>query len=159
MESLARSCALNSGCVAAASCIVHLQVAGLRVGEESLEHLRSLSAFTDFGIDHHVLRVEGADGQKPRSKYVWDGVDSLEGSISDLAHVDGMGRAIRRVCRLVLEIEKNEFLAKFSVLHAHAAWREWIVSDDAASPHLMELGVGHGEQRAELIRRKPKNAK
>jgi hypothetical protein len=40
---------------------VHLQVAGLWVDEESLEHLGSLSAFTDFGIDHHVLPVEGAD--------------------------------------------------------------------------------------------------
>src|SRR5213593_4586149 len=53
------SCALNSGRVAAAPCIVHLQIAGLWVGEESLEHLGRLSAFTDFGIDHHVLRVEG----------------------------------------------------------------------------------------------------
>src|ERR1700682_709333 len=106
MESLARSCALNPGSVTAAPCIVHLQVAGLRVGEESLEHCRSLSAFTDFGIDHHVLRVEGADSQKPRRKYFWDGVDSLEGLISDLANVDGMRRAIWRICRLVLEIEK-----------------------------------------------------
>ena len=145
MESLARSCTHDSGCVAAAPCIVYLQVAGLRVGEESLEHLRSLSAFTDFSIDHHVLRVEGVDSQEPRRKHLWDGVDSLEGLISNLAHVDGMGRAVWRVCRLVLEIEKKKFLAKFSVLHAHAARHEWIVSDDAASPPLKELGVVHGE--------------
>jgi hypothetical protein len=100
------SCALNSGSVTTAPCIVHLQVAGLRVGEESFEHRSSLSASTDFGINHHVLRVEGADRQKPRRKYFWDGVDSLEGLISDLANVDGMRRAIWRICRLVLEIEK-----------------------------------------------------
>ena len=147
IEYLVRSCALNS------------QVAGLWVGEESLEHLGSLSAFTDFGIDHHVLRVEGADSQEPRRKHLWDGVDSLEGLISDLAHTDGMGRAVGRVCWLVLEIEKKKFLAKFSVLHAHAAWQAWVVSDDAASPELMEPGVVHGEERTELIRRKPENAK
>ena len=129
------------------------------VGEESLEHLRRLSAFTDFGIDHHVLGVKGANSQEPRRKHLWDGVDRLEGLIGDLAHVDGMGRAVGRVCRLVLEIEKKKFLAKLSVLHAHAAWHARIVSDDAASPQLMELGVGHGEERSELIGRKPKNAK
>jgi hypothetical protein len=138
---------------------VHVQVAGLWIGEESLEHLGSLSACTDFGIDHHVLRVEGADSQEPRRKHLRDGVDSLEGSIRGLAHVDGMGCAIWRVCRLVLEIEKKKFLAKFSVLHAYPAWHGWIVGDDATSPQLMELGVGHGEERTELIRRKPKNAK
>src|SRR5205807_9790476 len=74
---LARSCALNPGCVAAAPCVVHLQVAGLRIGEESLEHPGRLSAFTDFGIDHHVLRVEGADSQEPRRQHLWDDVDSL----------------------------------------------------------------------------------
>lgn len=159
MPSRARSCPLDSGCVTAAPCIVDLQVRGLRVGEELLEHLRSLSAFTDFRIDHHVPDIEGADSEKPRRKYIRDGVDSVEGSIGDLPHVDGMGGAIGRVCRLVLEIEKQKFLAKFGVRHAHAAWHEWIVGNDAASPHLMELGVGHGEQRAELIRRKSKNAK
>lgn len=151
--------ALNSSCVAAAPRIVHLQVAGLWVDEKSLEHLGRLSALTDFGIDHHVLRVEGADSQEPRRKHLRDGVDSREGLISDLAHVDGMGRAVWRVCRLVLEIEKKKFLAKFSVLQAHAAWHAWIVSDDAASPQVMEPGVGHGEERTELTRRKPENAK
>ena len=102
MEALARSCALNSGSITAAPCIVHLQIAGLWVGEESLEHLGSLSAFTDFGIDHHVLRIEGADSQEPRRKHLRDGVDSLEGSISDLAHIDGMSCAVWCVCRLVL---------------------------------------------------------
>jgi hypothetical protein len=136
-----------------------LQVAGLRVGEESLERLGSQSAFTDFGIDHHVLRVEGADSQEPRRKHLRDGVDCLEGLICDLAHVDGMGRAVWRVCRLVLEIEKKKFLAELSVLHAHATWHAWIVSDDAACPQLMEPGVVHGEERTELTRRKPKNAK
>ena len=120
-DRLASSCALNSSSVTAAPCIVDLQVCGLRVGEKSLEHHRSLSAFTDFGIDHHVLRVEGADSQKARRKYFWDGVNSLEGSIGDLAHVDSMARAIRRICRLVLEIDKEKFLAKFRMLHAHAA--------------------------------------
>jgi len=138
---------------------VYLQVAGSWVGEESLEQLGRLSAFTDFGIDHHVLRVEGADRQEPRRKHLWDGVDSLEGSIGDLAHVDGVGRAVGRVCRLVLEIEKKKLFAKFSVLHAHAARHAWIVSDDAASPELMELGVVHGEERTKLIRRKPEDAK
>jgi len=136
-----------------------LQVAGLWVGEESLEHLGSLSAFTDFGIDHHVLRVEGADSQEPRRKHLWDDVDSLESLIGDLAHVDRMRRAVGRVCRLVLEIEKKKFLAKLSVLHAYSAWHEWVVCDDATSPEPMELGVGHCEERAELIRRKPKDAK
>jgi hypothetical protein len=136
-----------------------LQVAALWIGEESLEHLRRLGAFTDFGIDHHVLRVEGADSQEPRRKHLRDGVDCLEGLICDLAHVDGMGRAVWRVCRLVLEIEKKKFLAELSVLHAHATWHAWIVSDDAACPQLMEPGVVHGEERTELTRRKPKNAK
>jgi len=138
---------------------MHLQVAGLWVGEKSLEHLGSLSTLTNFGIDHHVLPVEGADSQEPRRKHLRDGVDSLEGSISGLAHIDGMGRPVRCVCRLVLEIEKKKFLAKLSVLHAHSAWHGWIVSDDATSPQPMELSVGHGEERTELIRRKPKNAK
>jgi len=138
---------------------MHLQVAGLWVGEESLEHLRRLSAFTDFGIDHHVLGIKGANSQEPRRKHLWDGVDRLEGSIGDLAHVDGMGRAVGRVCRLVLEIEKKKFLAKFSVRHAHAAWHAVIVSDDAPSSQLLKPGVGHGEERTELIRRKPENAK
>ena len=159
MESLARSCTHDSGCVAAAPCIVYLQVAGLRVGEESLEHLRSLSPLTNFGIDHHVLRVEGADSQEPRRKHLRDGVDCLEGLICDLAHVDGMGRAVWRVCRLVLEIEKKNLFAKFGVLHAHATWHAWIVSDDAACPQLMEPGIVHGEQRTELTGRKPENAK
>jgi hypothetical protein len=131
----------------------------LRVGEESLEHLGRLSAFTDFGIDHHVLRVEGADSQEPRRKHFRDGVGSLEGTISDLTHVDGMGRAVWGVCRLVLEIEKKKFLAKLSVLQAHAARQAWIVSDDAASPQTMESGVVHGEEGTELTRRKPENAK
>jgi hypothetical protein len=124
-----------------------------------LEHLGRLSAITDFGIDHHVLRVEGADSQEPRRNHLWDDVDSLESLIGDLAHVDRMRRAVGRVCRLVLEIEKKKFLAEFSVLHAHAAWHAWVVSDDAASPQLMEPGVVHGEEGTELTRRKPENAK
>ena len=156
---LARSCALDSGRVAAASGIVHLQVAGLWVGEESLEHLRRLSAFTDFGIDHHVLRIEGADSQEPRRKHLRDDVDRLEGLIGDLAHLDRVGRAVGRVCGLVLEIEKKKFLAEFRVFHAYATWHAWIVSDDAACPQLMEPGVVHGEERTELTRRKPENAK
>src|SRR2546422_3281212 len=130
----ARSYALNSGRVAAAPCIVDLQVAGLWVDEKSLEQIRSLSTFTDFGVDHHVLRVEDADRQESRREHLWDRVDSFEGFISELAHVDGMGRAIRRLRGLVLEIEKKKLLAKFSVLHAHPAWHAWIVGDNAASP-------------------------
>ena len=159
IDPLARSRALNSSGVAAAPCIVNLQIADLWVGKESLEHLGRLSAFTDFGIDHHVLRVEGAHSQEPRRKHLRDGIDTRERLISDLAHVDGMGRAVGRICRLVLEIEKKKFLAKFSVFQAHAAWHTRIVSDDAASPQLMEPGVVHGEERTELTRRKPKNAK
>ena len=138
---------------------MNLQIAGLWIGEESLEQIGSLGAFAHFGIDHHVLRVEGSDSQESRREHLRDAVDRLEGSIGDLAHVDGMGRAVGRVCRLVLEIEKKKFLAKSSVLHAHAAWHAWIVGDDAASPELTEPGVVHGEKRTELTRRKPENAK
>jgi hypothetical protein len=74
----------------------------------------------------------------------WVGEESLK-QIGGAAHIDSMGRAVRSVCRLVLEVEKKKFLAKSSVLHAHSAWHLWIVSDDAASPQPMELGVGHGE--------------
>jgi hypothetical protein len=70
-----------------------------------------------------------------------------------------MRRAVGRVGRLVLEIDKKKLLAKLSVLHAHAARHAWIVRDDAASPELMEPGIVHGEERPELIRRKPNNAK
>jgi hypothetical protein len=70
-----------------------------------------------------------------------------------------MGRAVWRVCRLVLEFEKKKFLAKLSVRQADPAWQAWVVCEDAAGPDLMELGVGHDEERAELIRQKPENAK
>jgi len=103
-----------------------------------------------------VLRVEGADSQEPRRKHLRDDVDRLEGLIGDLAHVDGMGRAVWRVCRLVLEIEEKKFLAELSVLHAHATWHAWIVSDDAPSSQLMEAGVVHGEERTELTRESPR---
>src|SRR4029450_6938005 len=153
-----RSCALDSSCIAAALRIVHLQVAGLSIGEESLEQIGSLGAFAHFGIDHHVLRVEGADSQESRREHIWDTVDRLEGSIGDLAHVDGMGRAVGRVCRLVLKVKKKKLLTKSSMLHAHATWHAWIVGNDMARSPLTELGVRHSEQRTELIRRKPKNA-
>jgi hypothetical protein len=64
-----------------------LQVAGLRVADESLEHLGSLRAFTDFGIIM-CCALEARTAQEPRRKHRRDGVDSLEGLISDLAHLD-----------------------------------------------------------------------
>jgi hypothetical protein len=139
------SCALDASCVAAALCVVHLKIAGLWIGEETLEHIGSLAAVADFGIDHHVLRVEGANCQEPRGKHVRDGVDSIERSISDPAHIDGMGRAVWSLCRLMLEVEKKKFLAELSVLHAHPAWHTWIIGNDAASAPLMELGIRHSE--------------
>jgi len=132
---------------------VDLQVGGVRIGKKSLEQHRSLDAFTDFGIDHRVPRVESAHRQKARCKDFRDGVNRLKSLISDLAHVYGMARAIGRICRLVLKIDKKKFLTKFRVLHAHAAWQAWIVSDNATSPQRIELRFLHGEERPERIRR------
>ena len=92
-----------------------------------------------------MLRVEGADSQEPRRKHLRDRVDSIEGLMCDLAHIDGMRGTVRRVCRLVLEIEKKKFFAEFGVLHAYAAWHERIVSDDATSSQPAKVSVGHVE--------------
>jgi hypothetical protein len=59
----------------------------------------------------------------------------------------------------VLEVEKKEFLANQSVLEAHPAGQARILCDDAASPKPLEIRVGQGEERTELLRRKPEYAK
>jgi hypothetical protein len=44
------------------------------------------------------------------------------------------------------------------VLEAHTAGQAWIVCDDAASAQLLEIRVGQGEERTELLRRKSEDA-
>jgi len=100
---------------------MHVQIVGLRVGEESLEHIGGLGTFTYFSFDHHVLVVEGTNRQEPRSKHLWNRIDRVEGLLGRSAHIDGMGRAVGSVCRLVLEVDEKKLLAKSSVLQAHAA--------------------------------------
>lgn len=139
---------------------MHLQVARLRVVQQPAEQRRgSRLAFGDVGLDHHVLRVEGARRDEARRDDVGHGTDRLEGVVGDAAHVDRVRRTVRRVRRLVLVVEEQQLLAEAGVRHAHAAWHARVVGDDAPDAALLQLGIGEIEQGAKGLGRKPGDAK